>query len=1283
MSELLSLYEIDDEGLVVRAVAFDLVDVEAAYDELERRYAAGEGRPYGSILSLMRRTEAAHLARDWPAFSALHHSDLVTIDHGPASAGALHGIDAFVRYLRGHIEVVPDIRLTTTQIVRTSANAMLRRRRVGSRETETEMDFIELDAHRDGRWSYIECLPPERIAEAIARFDELLGPRPDAARLENAATRLIELSRRILDEADWDAADRFIADDVELDDRRHGVRSVGRGRDAWIANFKAVHDLGFRSGEGRDIAIRGDRLSLNDGWMVDADGNQLAALQLNELDGSGRVCRFVWFDPEDRDAAFGELERRYLETDPPHADVWRACVEMRQAHDARDWERFRSIVAPDVVLVDRRPASLGRVEGRDGCVAALSAIADVITDVRARVPEIVAISANALMCVSNISGMNAEGGPVELPRHFFVGRVEDCVFRHIELIPLNQRDNALERFTELSRTTGVKAARSGDAALTNSATSVADRIVEAVAQGDVDAFLATHRSDVTVIDERSGLRNVITGREAAADNFRAFMQDVRVEPRRDVLAIRGDRLALVHLTFTLADSGFVLDFVALGEVDADGLAVRMELFDTTDLDNAFQRLDEWYIEGEGAPYARAIRSQMSLQKGWNTRDWELMASAFAEELDFVDHRPAALGELRGRDEIIRWASAGITADVRHDIVAFHAIEANGAVVEVLSRGTNAEGGIVEQSYLHVFVLDREGRTKHTERFDVDDLDRALARFDESGAGDPSTGLGAELANTATRNANLAREARHTGDWDSIRSLFTDDVVIEDRRAGLGTRGAGLDAMIRNFEVVRDLGFRPAGSDVEAIRGDRLALVRGSSVDPAGNEIEVLALIRADAHDRIDLVIYFDLDAADAAFDEIDELFVAGEGAPYADMLRGGDEQRIALRNGDWATYRALTDPEIVLVDHRPASLGEIHGVDAVLNVLQTLAPLMRGMKPRVVAYPALADDRTLTELVATGTAEHGGEVEMAHLRLQQYRDGRVVRAELFPVDALDDALARFDELGAGVPTTLDPWGRFAELYRRQDWDAIEKLHAPGYLREDHRHGVRLVGGTDQFMDSVREMWNIGFKDLTSTIIATRGDRLMLRAGTYSDAKGNVLEFLTIVELNEDGLRTWSANFDADDLDAAFEELDERYIAGEGAPFADLLRATADSSRARLERDWARMRSYIADDVEVVDHRTVGLGVLRGADAWIEFLRAAVDLIPDERVRGIAIHAIAPHGMVRQVLRTGTNLDGGHVEMGFQNVVIRREGVVIRIENFPLERLDDALARFEELREHAH
>ena len=108
--------------------------------------------------------------------------------------------------------------------------------------------------------SRYELFDEADLDAALARFDEL---QPQARRLENAASQVEQRFLTYFATRDWDAYAEILSDDVCIDDHRHVVNAgVRHGRDAEIANVRALADIGIRSATSTVIAVRGERLFL-------------------------------------------------------------------------------------------------------------------------------------------------------------------------------------------------------------------------------------------------------------------------------------------------------------------------------------------------------------------------------------------------------------------------------------------------------------------------------------------------------------------------------------------------------------------------------------------------------------------------------------------------------------------------------------------------------------------------------------------------------------------------------------------------------------------------------------------------------------------------------------------------------------------------------------------------------------------------------------------------------------------------------------------------------------
>ncbi len=286
---------------------------------------------------------------------------------------------------------------------------------------------------------------------------------------------------------------------------------------------------------------------------------------------------------------------------------------------------------------------------------------------------------------------------------------------------------------------------------------------------------------------------------------------------------------------------------------------------------------------------------------------------------------------------------------------------------------------------------------------------------------------------------------------------------------------------------------------------------------------------------------------------------------------------------------------------------------------------------------------------------------------------------------LDAALDRFGSLHAPARRLENAASRAVERYWSyfavRNWGALAETMADDVCTHDHRRVVNsgVVTGRAAHIANMRAVADVGFEGLTSTVIATRGDRLALiriRSSVREAPPGEVTaEMLSVIGLDRDQKIDAAGMFDPDDLDAAFEELDARYMAGEAAPYARtwsvLARAFAALNHRELPAttpDWVR-----------IDHRS--LAPFEAGD-WATFLHATWDLTPDLTTYIEAVHRLSNLGAVVTHVARGTSRDGMDVEWRIVDIFTVDGDLSSRAELFDESDLDAALARFDELEEQA-
>jgi len=296
-----------------------------------------------------------------------------------------------------------------------------------------------------------------------------------------------------------------------------------------------------------------------------------------------------------------------------------------------------------------------------------------------------------------------------------------------------------------------------------------------------------------------------------------------------------------------------------------------------------------------------------------------------------------------------------------------------------------------------------------ELFDLDDLDAARARF-EALRPDPLR----IPPNAATRMRVRTHEAFLARDWTALRALASDDFVWEDRGKRALLRG-DVELWIASMQQVVSPGVR-LEVEIVASRGDRIALERVLTVGAPGGihyEMETLRLTELGADGRLAASIIFDPDDRPAAFAEATLRFAAGEAAGTALMTVAATGWGRTLAEADWDLVRSQWTDDAVISDHRAlrfgAALGAL-GRDAYLDSLRALAELAPDARTEAPRYLAWNQWGFVRVLRLFGTQRDGGELENVFLGVSLTDGERIERYELFDIDDVDAALARFEEL---------------------------------------------------------------------------------------------------------------------------------------------------------------------------------------------------------------------------------------------------------------------------------
>ncbi|HXK25279.1 MAG TPA: nuclear transport factor 2 family protein [Myxococcota bacterium] len=997
--EWLDLIEVDDQQRVALQVSFDPEDLDAAYAELDARFAdaAGERRA-----SLTRAFTQAFRERDWDALTALLAPELVVADHRRLGWETLRGPEAYVGALRSLVELAPDVRLRVEHAEMSEPGYLYFTSWHGTREggafEEPSWIVCELDAQ--GRIRAFDQYELEQQAEARARLAEIGAKSArDALRIpSNAASRAAVRWNECIRSGDFEALRALLSPDLEWEDHRRLTRARG-GREDAIASARLVHEAGgvpVRT----PLAIYGDRLALDHVHFTRAGRApfEVEILQVTEVDERGRVIAGLGFDADDRRSTSLELFERYARGEgarftPP------AAVEFVRAMNDHDLERMRVSLPEDFEFVDHRRTGVGGIGNRDEYVASIAALIELAPDLMTDTLHHVAVAAHGSLTVGRMFGTLADGGAFEM---LFVRLTlyRDGRMVRAELFEPDDLDRARARFEALRPRNLLEIPP-------NAATRVGDRLHAAREAEDWDALMALC-SSAFVFDDRR--RSALTrgDRDMFVTNNRWLTAHGVRLARRTVLATAGDRLALEHSQWFGSNeevSAFALECLLVTEIGADGRVEVVLVLDPDDRRAASLELFERYVRGEGA--AQLSRAVVDSYRAQNAHDLGALRALLPAEFVFHDHRRTGLGRIEGADAFL--ASLVPLFEQAPDVTfeALYAIAQTERGELSLARmfGTLAQsGGAVESVYLRLGHWSGE-RLISMELFEPADLDAARARLEALRPLD----LLAIPPNAATRASERWDACVVARDWEGLTDLFTPDFRFDDRRRLLRDSG-DREKMVASVKVATLANTR-AERTLVATAGERIALEHlHFSVVQGGSpvfEIETLQITEICEDGRIVGLVSFDPDDRRAGFAELRERFFRGEGARWIPPLVF--ECSRALNARELERARAAMHPEYVHWDHRRAGAGRLEGPDAYLDWVRSLFEVSPDAIFAPLYYLALASHGSLSIVQTSGTDSLGGEFASPFVQLMLFRDGRTFRVELFELDDLERAKARFEE----------------------------------------------------------------------------------------------------------------------------------------------------------------------------------------------------------------------------------------------------------------------------------
>jgi class 3 adenylate cyclase/ketosteroid isomerase-like protein len=812
----------------------------------------------------------------------------------------------------------------------------------------------------------------------------------------------------------------------------------------------------------------------------------------------------------------------------------------------------------------------------------------------------------------------------------------------------------------------------------NAATRAIGAFDRAWAAHDWDAIKAAVAPAYRSTEARFAMVVDIHGDEAIADLCATF-EFGESSWSTQAIAIRGERLALLHRQWRGAGQDYAqseLEFLDVIECDEAGRVLWEIAFEADDLDAAYSRLDQLYTDGEGKPYRTAVDAINEYCSAAAEGDWERVAARLSDDFTATNRRSTTnQGARATRQQWLAWlrtARDELGVHGRLRVENFVCLSHDAAVIAGTFSGSQ-DGGPFFGRVIVVLALDGD-KLKSTDAYDTQDLDRALARYEEL------TRSTNTIENAATRAIERFAAVWSAGDWEGVISTMAPTQRLVDRRQSAQNE-LGPEEIRITLRNALDLGPSEWTGETIATRGDRLALTRrrwyGPGLGGAQSEMTYVEVLEVDEQGRTSWGASFDLDDLDAAFDELDNRFVGLEAAAAPAAWNVIRSFRRLVPAHDVDALVQLAAPGFALEDHRARGFGtlELAAYRGMLTDLFAMAPDTRLRIDHVIAiHPRAA----LNIGAWVGTVD-GGPFEIALASVTEHiADGRASRWHAFAPEALDEARALYESITTTFPRengAVRAMRRLRKAADRADWAAAEAACSPALQVDDRRPQAQYVLDRDQFLADLPAMYRGENLQLHTSLVATAGDRLALeRVRWCGGAPGEewVIENLLVIEADEQGRVVANVGLELDQRDEAESELRTRFLNGEGARHSEIAETMFAFAEAWSAHDIAQIAEMMAPDLVVEEHRHAGQGVISGKAAYLETLKVIFQLYGETRLETIEFVVHNERGMVSISRMRGRDVEGGEIEILFTQATRIRDRQLVRFDIFEIEDLDQAV-----------
>lgn len=1223
-----------DAGLITYHAPFDEDDFESAYRELERRYYSVEGAAFAEAgntsTELVVLSNQGDLDR---AFSELI-SPAIHVENRSRAGFPDRPVEEFRASSDELMSMFASVRIWNSAVFWLSPTcgvAKLEREAVGHDGERYSWTLVVVSEIVDG---LLTSMCEFDLRDEKAAFDyaeERARAHSSQLVVTNRAWEIVDDYCIAMQSQDVDRSIHHYANTFEYDDRRHIGGTPIVGRDAMRLELTRLLAQ-YTQIEVRVLAVRGQCLTLFWNSMSDADGNTSNSLHVVEIE-AGLIDYHGRFDEDDFDSAYRELERRYyLGEGAAFAEAGTLTTEYAIAANQGNFDRvFGDLSTPDLRLENRSRSGFP-----DRSVAEFRASMDELNGmigaaVRSWNSAISWLSPNWSVARLEREAVGAGGEHYSWTRIVAVEVTDGRVATMCAFEPENEESAFAFAQERLLRT-------ASRLAVTNPSVQSAERLGNALNAHDIDEIMKCFSDELVYDDRRRLTGDPIKGRAEFRAAFERILAQYSHFERR-ILAVRGERLNL-HWGRWSDDSGNETTYLHVYEMDDDGLQIYEGRFDEDDFESAYRELEQRYVAGEGAAFADSVTLSARWLTALNRGEFDRMLSEFST--------PDFQVESRSRSAFPARSAADLSASL-HELgtmvsslrtwdSAVAWLSPNHNVVRMEREGVGLDGEKYEWTRLYTTEI-RNGLLASLCEFEVDDEAAAFAYINAKMSASSSRLAVTNRASMATHQIFSAMRAH---DVDGVMKWCSNQTVYDDRRRLSGDPLLDNDALraalTRIFNQYNSFDVRTL-----ATRGQNLHLFTSTWSDGDGNQTEYLHVHEADDDGRIVYEVRFDADDFEGAYRELDRRYHAGEGANFAEPGSTLTEVVAALNRGDFEkVFGELTIPGAP-IENRSRMPFPNRSADVLRTSFVELEAMVASTRTWFSAMHWVSNAWSIVRFEREAVGKDGEQYAWTHAVVLEIHDGRI--ASMCEFEVADEAAAiAYAEERTRQPSRLSlinlasrTWGEVERAGRVRDFDRAVSSYSDTYVFDDRRRfgAVSLSPDIRTALQLIVDQYD----QFEARSLAVRGERLHLGWTRWSNEAGYETVYLYVHEVDERGRFVYEARFDADDFEAAYRLLDERYYAGEGAAFAEpgatLTEYMTILSRAEFDRLFSELTA--ADFVLENRSRTAW-----GDRSAVDFRATEEDLsamMTSVRTWASAICWLSPEWCVVRLEREATARDG--------------------------------------------